>query len=68
MNLYVTEREVPRVSVWPQGEQAVVVLGGPFALTCRVLAGDPEPVVTWERAGGRSLAPYVHLEPNHVLK
>ncbi|XP_045541991.1 basement membrane-specific heparan sulfate proteoglycan core protein isoform X1 [Papilio machaon] len=62
----VEKREAPRVSVWPQGEQAVA-LGSPFMLMCRLLAGDPEPVVTWERAGGRSLAPHAHLESNHVL-
>ncbi|XP_068617476.1 basement membrane-specific heparan sulfate proteoglycan core protein isoform X3 [Battus philenor] len=63
----VDKRERPRVEIWPQGEQAVA-LGGRFEVMCRVLAGVPEPVVLWERAGGRTLGSFTQILPHHVLR
>lgn len=61
------ERERPKVDIWPPGEQAVA-LDGQFEFRCQVLAGFPEPVVTWERAGGRELTRFAQILPNNVLR
>lgn len=60
-------REPPKVMIYPEGEQAVT-LGGQHELQCRVVGGIPEPDVTWNRNGGRSLSPSTQLQPNNVLR
>ncbi|KAI5637001.1 immunoglobulin domain-containing protein [Phthorimaea operculella] len=63
----VTKRVEPRVEIWPQGEQAVT-LGSQFEMHCRVLAGVPEPDITWSRSGGRPLSPHVQMLKQNVLR
>ncbi|XP_060809746.1 basement membrane-specific heparan sulfate proteoglycan core protein isoform X4 [Amyelois transitella] len=68
-NIYIyieiEKREVPQVRIYPEDPQPVTI-GDSYELHCRVLAGVPEPDVTWESS--RPMTPNAQILPNNILK
>ncbi|XP_069364962.1 basement membrane-specific heparan sulfate proteoglycan core protein isoform X11 [Maniola hyperantus] len=63
----IEKREKAQVTIHPQAENSAT-LGSQFQLYCEVTGGNPTPVITWDRAGGRALSPHVQILQNNVLK
>ncbi|XP_045784357.1 basement membrane-specific heparan sulfate proteoglycan core protein-like isoform X5 [Maniola jurtina] len=63
----IEKREKAQVEIYPQAENSAT-LGSEFQLYCYVTGGNPPPVVTWDRAGGRALSPQAQILQNNVLR
>ncbi len=58
--LEVERREAPKIEIYPS-ETQTAIKGGSVLFQCRVMAGIPNPEVTWSRADGRSLGPNIEV-------